>query len=178
MKKYIKSADYNSGDDFGYGYDSNGEAIDFSTVQELYRIANQDILPQTELGQIGDTDIDEDSFEFYFGGGIQGAVLDYIIHFDTTDEQLDLMSFVKPNARFYPDFNSDKYTADIRFSIHVHMSNIKVEFLEADVYENNTYSDYFSDDFREDFDWKRMQEIVKEIAEPAVREIHATLSNL
>lgn len=179
MKKYIKSADYSSGDDFGYGYDSNGDAIDQSTVEELYRIANQEILPNTELGRIGNADIAEDSFEFYFGGGIYGAVLDYTIDFDITDAELDLMSFVKPNARFYPDFNSNKYTANLQFTIVVHQDNIRVDFFTADVYEDGTYSSYFSDDyFRENFDWRKMCEEIKKIAEPAVREIHRTLSNL
>ena len=171
MKKYI-----HANDDWGYGFDSDGKAIDQSTVEELYRIADQDILPMTELGQMGAATIEEDSFEYHFGGGINGASLTYTIYFETDDENLDLMSFVKRNAKFYPDFRSEKYSAKIRFNIHVHLSNIKVEFLEADVYENGVFSDYFSDDFREDFDWKRMQEIVKEIAEPAVDAIHQALS--
>ena len=181
MKKYIKSADYNSVDNFGYGYgyDSNGDPIDLSTVQELYRIANQEILPLTELGQTGDATIEEDTFEYHFTGTAYGADLKYCIYYSINDDNLDLMSFVKHNAKFYPDFRSNKYSAELSFTIHVNNDDVwKVEFLGADIYENGTYSDYFSDDFREDFDWKRICEIIKEIAEPAVREIHQAMSNI
>ena len=175
MKKYIKANDY---EDYGYGYDSNGEPIDESMVDELYRIAEREILPKSELGQTGDATIEEDTFEYHFTGTAYGADVLYSIFYEVTDEGIDLMSFTKRNAKFYPDFRSNRYTAKLSFTIHVHNDDIRVEFLGADVYDDGTYSDYFSDDFREDFDWKRISEVIKELAEPAVREIHRVLSNV
>ena len=165
--------------DFTFGYDSNGDPIDESTVDELYRIAEREVLPDTKLGQIGDATISEDSFEFYFSGGIYGALLKYDIDLDTDDEHIDLMNYIKRNARFYPDFRSDKYTAKINFIIHIdNMNTFDVELHEADVYEDDVHSTYFTDRFNEYIDIDRLCDAIREIAEPAVREIHCTLSNL
>jgi len=174
MKKYIKS-----NDDWGFGYDSNGEPIDESMVDELYRVAEDEVLPKTKLAKMGRATIDDDTFNYYATGTAYGAELTYCIYYRINDDNLDLMSFVKRNAKFYPDFRSNKYSAELSFTLHVNNDDVwKVEFLEADIYEDGTYSDYFSDDFREDFDWKRICEIIKEIAEPAVREIHQAMSNI
>lgn len=161
-----------------YGYDSNGCLINESTAEEQYWIAEHNVLPETELGQIGDASISEDSFEFYFGGGIQGAVLKYDIDFDTDDEHIDLMNFIRSGARFYPDFRSEKYTADIRFTIHVNMNKIAVDLAEADVYEDDIHSTYFTDRFNECIDIERLCDVIREITESAVREIQRALSNL
>ena len=52
-------------EDMGFGFDSNGEALTESTVDELRRIANE-ILQKSELAKIDPyTSIDEDTFKYY-----------------------------------------------------------------------------------------------------------------
>lgn len=66
----IDDLDYISGDDeqedWGYGFDSNGDPIDESTVDELCRIANE-ILEKSELVKQYDeyASIDRDTFDYY-----------------------------------------------------------------------------------------------------------------
>ena len=184
MKRYIHASDDT---DYGYGFDSNGDPIDESTVEELYRIANSEILPDTVLAETCTyCDIDEDSFEFHATGTAFGSDVTYTISATITDGSVNLMSFVRPDAQWIPDFNSERYSAEISLEIHVHNDDVTVEFLEADVYDSMregadrhfTHSSYMSDEFREDFDIEAICAEIQRLAESAAREIHGALSNI
>lgn len=180
MKKYIESADYSSDDDFGYGYDSNGEPIDESTVDELYRVAEDEVLPKTELAKIGRATIDDDTFKYYATGTAWGASLGYVILFEVDSDALNLDKYVRREARMFPAFDmKDIWSATIRFSIVVDNSKLKtVIFEEADVYKRGKYDSYSSDKFIEQFDAGRLCDYIAGIAEQAIREIHVVLSDI
>lgn len=184
MKIYVKA---NDDYDYGFGFDSNGGAIDESTVEELYRIAENEILPDTVLAETCSyCDIDEDSLEYHATGTAFGADVTYTIYATITDKTVDLMTFVRPDAEWIPDFNSERYSADISLAIHVHNDSANVEFLEADVYDSMregadrrfTHSSYMSDEFREDFDIDAICAEIKRLADSAAREIHGVFSNI
>lgn len=161
-----------------YGYDSNGEKIDESTVEELYRIAESEILQESKLAELGDVSIDEDTFDYFMTGTAFGAALKYQIVVYTDSAHFDIMDYVKRGAEGYPDFNSDPYFAEMTFSIDVNNDEVSAEFVEAWVYDENTHSDYFTDNFTKWFDTKQMCKMIEKIANPIVRDIHITLSNL
>lgn len=170
------------GEDIGYGIDSYGETIDESTVNELYRMAERDILPKTELAKIDPyVSIDEDSWDFYFGGvsntGMMGVVKFYI-HFKLTSDNIDLNEFVIPEARLYPDFKY--YTASLDFDIYTENGKVTDVVLEsADIYKSdNSYDTYQSDKFKEAFNVEAIENYIEKLAAPAAEEIYNAVSNL
>lgn len=175
-----KSGD--EGEDVGYGIDSYGGTIDESTVWELFRIADTEILPNTELAKLDpDVSIDEDSWDFYFGGvsntGMMGVVKFYI-HFKLTSDNVDLNEFVIPEARLYPDFKY--YTANLDFDIYTENGKVTDVVLEsADIYKSdNSYDTYQSDKFKEAFNVEAIENYIEKLAAPAAEEIYNAVSNL
>ena len=170
------------GEDIGFGVDSYGETIDESTVSELYRIAEKEILPNTELAQIDPyVSIDEDSWDFYFGGvsntGMMGVVKFYI-HFKLTSDNIDLNEYVLPDAKLYPDFNY--YKASLDFDIYTENGKVTDVVLEsADIYKSdNSYDNHFSGKFGEAFNTEALENYIEKLAAPAVEEIYNAVSNL
>lgn len=170
------------GEDIGYGIDSYGETIDESTVDELYRMAERDILPKTELAQLDPyVSIDEDSWDFYFGGvsntGMMGVVKFYI-HFKLTSDNIDLNEYVLPDAKLYPDFNY--YKASLDFDIYTENGKVTDVVLEsADIYKSdNSYDDHFSGKFGEAFNTEALENYIEKLAAPAAEEIYNAVSNL
>ena len=170
------------GEDIGFGVDSYGETIDESTVSELYRIAEKEILPNTELAQIDPyVSIDEDSWDFYFGGisnaGMMGVVKFYI-HFKLTSDNIDLNEYVLPDAKLYPDFNY--YKASLDFDIYTENGKVTDVVLEsADIYKSdNSYDDHFSGKFGEAFNTEALENYIEKLAAPAAEEIYNAVSNL
>ena len=170
------------GEDIGFGVDSYGETIDESTVSELYRIAEKEILPNTELAQIDPyVSIDEDSWDFYFGGvsnaGMMGVVKFYI-HFKLTSDNINLNEYVLPDAKLYPDFNY--YKASLDFDIYTENGKVTDVVLEsADIYKSdNSYDDHFSGKFGEAFNTEALENYIEKLAAPAAEEIYNAVSNL
>ena len=170
------------GEDIGFGVDSYGETIDESTVSELYRIAEKEILPNTELAQIDPyVSIDEDSWDFYFGGvsntGMMGVVKFYI-HFKLTSDNIDLNEYVLPDAKLYPDFKY--YKASLDFDIYTENGKVTDVVLEsADIYKSdNSYDDHFSGKFGETFNTEAIENYIEKLAAPAAEEIYNAVSNL
>lgn len=162
-----------------YGYDMNGDEIDESTVEALYRIAEREILPDTMIGQLGECTIDEDSFKYFATGTAFGAYLKYTIILDLSDNEIDVYSFSRGVVgETLPALNDNGNYIQFEFYISVDGEKIDVTPNQIDVYQNDTYSDYFSDKFAKGFDVPAICDMIKEIAEPAVRDIHATLSNV
>lgn len=169
-------------EDIGYGIDSYGGTIDESTVWELFRIADTEILPNTELAKLDpDVSIDEDSWDFYFGGvsntGMMGVVKFYI-HFKLTSDNIDLNEYVLPDAKLYPDFNY--YKASLDFDIYTENGKVTDVVLEsADIYKSdNSYDTYQSDKFKEAFNVEAIENYIEKLAAPAVEEIYNAVSNL
>lgn len=159
-------------DDRYRGYTQNGEEIDESTEEELYRIAENEILPNTFLGKIGDyVTIDEDTFEYLATGTAFGAYLKYTIYLDWGAEY-------QPNIRkFYTDIHGDVFHRDwklddihINFNIYVDGDKVTTEIADIDVYEPKN--------FEKVYDLDALCDAISEIAEKAAYEIKSKLSNI
>jgi hypothetical protein len=173
MKRYIKA------NDEYYGYDSNGEEIDESTVDALRQVVVYEVLPFTELEKLGNVSLSEDSFKYTATGTAFGAYLQYTLDLSTTDDEIDVYSFMRPDWNdLMLDFNREENYVNFRFAINVKGDNIDVVATDIDVYENGRYSEYYSKKFADAFDIDRICEAVREIAEPTVYSIKSTVSDI
>lgn len=170
------------GEDIGFGVDSYGETIDESTVNELYRMAERDILPKTELANLDpDVSIDEDSWDFYFGGisntGMVGVVKFYI-HFKMSSDDINLNDYILPEAGMIPDFKY--YSADLDFDIYTENGEVKDVVLEdISIYTmKGDYDEWDSVRFKDNFNVEAICNYVEKLAAPAAEEIYNAVSNL
>lgn len=170
-------------EDLGYGFDSNGEAIDESTIEALYHMAEYEILPNTELGKIDQyASIDEDSWDYYFGGftntGMLGVVKFYI-HFHLTDETINLNEYALPEATMFPNFQY--YTAKLDFDIYTENGEVKdIIFEGAEIREvkDNVYSKQYSEGFEKYYNVEAIKNYIETIATPSVEDIYSSVINL
>ena len=167
-RKAIKEDTFDN-EDWGYGFDSNGNAIDESTVDELYRIAERDILPKTELAKIDEyVSIDEDSFEFYMSSPwVQES---FTIIFEMTTDDLDMMSYVLPDAEWIYDYNGYGSRLDnLKFFIDVKNGEVsKVTLVDHSVRD--------IDDGK--YDVEKLESYVAELASSAATAIYNGTTNL
>lgn len=152
MVRYIKG---NS-----YGYDANGEEINESTVEALYRIAEYEVLPTTELAKIDRyCTIDEDTFDYYATTTNWGSMVSFDINFTITTDDIDVMKYALPDARWLYDYKTGKAVGEIEIRIGVVNNEINsVDIIDSDI----DLSKYDTD---------AIETYVKKIAEPAVRKI-------
>lgn len=181
MKRYIRSSEDDM--DYGYGFDSNGEPIDESTVDELYRVANDEVLPDTELAEFGTCDISDDSFEYFASGTAWGAYLKYTIMFELDPVEFADRAYEFSNGNDIPalflDLRNPENEVTTRFDIVVNGSNFDVELVEVNITEKGSdASDTIYDSFDKLFSKRKIENFVARIAEDAVNKIHATLSNI
>lgn len=178
MKIYVEDSEYD--EDYGFGYDSNGEPIDESTVQELYRIANYEALPDTELFTLaadGMCEIDEDSFEYYNTGTAFGPHLKYSITMYVNSDGIDINTFSTGKDSALA-FNQTGVDAEFELKVHIMISGdtVNVEIVDADAYKNGTHSTFYSNKMKSSFDFDAICEHVKQYAEKASEEIHSAIS--
>jgi hypothetical protein len=194
MKRYIKANDENM--DYGYGFTSNGEPIDESTVDELYRIASEIL----EKSVITDYDryasIEEDTFEYYATGSAWGANLDYVIRFEATGEDIDILDFLNTDIidRYLVMWNRDglndsEYEIGIRvsgtdpeYNEYSPASGFMIECTNRDAicranfnFKEGSYLSRYPD---ECINWDKLYAHIAEIVQPVIVEIHSTLSNI
>lgn len=152
MVRYIKG---NS-----YGYDANGEEIDESTVEELYRIAEYEVLPTTELARIDrNCTINEDTFDYYASTTNYGSMVSFDINFTITTDDIDVMKYARPDARYLYDYRNSKNVGEIEMYVGVVNNEI------------NAVDIIYSDIDLSKYDTDAIEAYVKKIAEPAVRKI-------
>lgn len=167
--------------DYGYGFDSNGEPIDESTVDEFYRIATHEILDKSEIANYAVVDIDEDSFNVYATGLLTGTLCDYIIKCQlfTDGGAKEILNECLKEDAMYPDFNSDNNWAELYIDVEVENNEIKsVSLVDASVYDDFVYSDYYTKKIDEIYDIDKITEYVRKLVFTAVRDIAITLSNI
>jgi hypothetical protein len=169
-----------------FGYDMNGNAIERSTVDELYRIADQEILQYSDFAEYSsDCTIEEDSFIYYATGTAFGATIDYKISATFTNESLsnndisiyDFIDFDKDTI--IPDFKNTSYDFEISFTINVVSNDVaEIDIDDIVVYNILGYTEYESKNLSENIEYDKLKSFIKTIAEPVINEIHAKLSNL
>lgn len=152
-----------------------------SDADELYRVANNEVLPKTELYRLASTcDIDDDTFDYTYTGTAFGAYLVYTIYVGVSSSDIDLYKFMKSDwDSLFPDIKRDNTYGNyvqLQLNVYVHGEKIYAELTEADVYENDKYSDYYSKKFADAFDVDAIERYIADIADPAVNEIASVLS--
>ena len=163
--------------DYGYGYDSNGEAIDESTVEELYRIAEYEILPKSELAKIDEcVSIDEDSWDFYMSS--PHVTEKFYIHFKLTEKDIDFNKYALPEAAAFPDFNY--YTAVLDFDIYTENGEVTSVVLEEVKINrpDGAFDDYDVKRFDKLYNVDAIINYVEALAADTVKDIYNGTTNL
>ena len=152
--------------------------IDESAQDELYRIAEYELLPETQLYKISERcTIDEDTFDFTQTGTAWGGYICYDIYMEWTAEYLPKIE------RFYRNFTRDddidfplnvgydgKMKLDefkIYFNIHVDGEKVTVDIADIEVPRPK--------DLERVFDLDALCDAIKEIAENAANYIHSKI---
>jgi hypothetical protein len=79
----------------------------------------------------------------------------------------------------HPDFNSDNNWAELYVDVEVENNEIKsVSLVDASVYDDFVYSDYYTKKIDEIYDIDKITEYVRKLVFTAVRDIAITLSNI
>lgn len=162
-----------------YGYDSNGEEINESTVEELYRIANEE-LQNSDVDMLGEADIIEDSFEYFATGTAFGADVHYDIRVQTDSDHFDVYKFMRSSFNgTMLDFNSHNNYILFDFIVHVHSDDIEVVNIEdSSVYDNCRYSSYYTRNLDDAFDGEKLCDFIAKRMSRVVKDIHRTISNI
>ena len=171
---------------FDFGYNSNGEEIDESTVEELYRITNEIINNKVKNPKSFDyIDVDEDSFKnsFYFSNG---AHVNYELIVKTSSDKLDISDCY--NDRWDDLFvqiyqNNGHAVVYLKFTLDVQNADIKFGTYHANVYEidadgREVFSQYYTNKFEQAVDINKIFDKLCTAFEPAVRDALITISNL
>lgn len=169
----IDDLDYISGDDeqedLGYGFDSNGDPIDESTVDELCRFANE-ILEKSNLAKIDKyVTIDEDSFDYYMAS--PWVTETFTIKFDITTDNLDMMSFVLPDAEWLYAYNDYFAERVDELNFHIYVKNGEVERVEL--------VDHTVRDIQDGkYDVEKLEAHIAELAAPVAMDIYNATTNI
>ena len=143
--------------------------IDESSQDELYRIAENELLPKTELYKISEyCTIDEDSFDFTQTGTAWGGYICYDIYMEWSAEYLPRISdFYRDNIDDVWHRNWKLNEIRIDFNIHVDGDRVSVEIADMDIVEPKN--------FEKVFDLDALCDAIKEIAEKSAYYIHSKI---
>lgn len=172
-----------------YGYDSNGEEINESTVEELARITNEIINSNVQNPQWFEyIDVDEDSFKnsYYLTGTAWGASVNYELTVTTDSDRLDISDCYTDgwDGLFVQITQNNGYAVvDLKLTLDVQNADIKFGTYHANVYEIDrngrmTFSQYYTDKFDQAIDINKVFEKVKACLDEAVYDALGTISNL
>ena len=146
--------------------------IDESSQDELYRIAEYELLPETQLYKISERcTIDEDTFDFTQTGTAWGGYICYDIYMEWTAEYLPKIE------KFYKHYTDDDdypihrdWRLDeikIYFNIHVEGDKVTVDIADTDIVDDRNFDKVF--------DLDALCDAIKEIAENAANYIHSKI---
>lgn len=164
-----------------YGYTSDGEEITESMVDDFYRIAEYEILPDEDIYRLCDTDcsIDGDNFEYFNTNSAFGAMLSFRLFADFEfSDDATIYDYIRVEDAFLPDFTTTA-SAEIQTTIIVKNNEItEIQIDDILVFNDGIYSDYDSTEFERVFDAESFKSSVMKIAEPAVQKMASVLSNI
>lgn len=157
-------------------------AFQDSLTDELYRVADQEILSVSDLATYDPyVTIDEDSFECTFTRTAWGAYLQYGIRFDAHSDKFDFKSYfdwdkIEREQLSWLDPDSDTCFATVRFFIAVDGSKTHADVEDVIVTRDGHYSEWDTEQYKNIIDFDKFGEAIVQLAEPTVQEIHSTLS--
>lgn len=154
-------------DDFGFGYDMNGEPIDESTVEELERIANE-IIMDSDLSTLDPyVNIIEDTFDYYGTQGY-GANVSYKIDLTLSTRNIPMNIMDDNGASRIDYFSPFGEEGKISFVVSIHISDV------VDVKLDDTTVDLRGYDEDKICDYVKGMTVLEEVA----YDIHSTVSNI
>ena len=163
-----------------YGYDMNGEEIAESTIEELTRIVEHELLPKTELAKIFGKDnvyLNTDTIDYYATGTAFGASVKYIIVIYINNTIFDLTPFENPIYEGIKPTNKE-----IRFSAFINVENdtatASICTLVDEINIEDDYTDFFVKRFEAIYDTAKLAKYIEEITEKDLYNIKATISNI
>lgn len=174
MKIYVKADNYE-------GYEN---VVDESTISELYRVANNEVLPETDLFRLsksGDCEISESSFEYYPTGTAFGAYVTYTVNLELCDYDINIWDFTTGANTTMINFGDKTRNNYFELLIAIDIKNSEVVNMsveDADAYEDGVHSDYYSKKLPTVFDFDALLAFIRPYAESAAKEIHQTVSNI
>ena len=165
----VMGDDFDEAEDMGYGFDTSGEPISESMVDELCRIANE-ILEKSELAKVSSwCDIDRDSFDYWCDGSAYVSEK-FTITFTYTAELMTFNKFVKEDAWWKPSAEHG-----LGFEINVKDGEI----------ESVTYTDKYwagnstpLDNAADIFDMEALEAYIGELAAPVAMDIYNGTTNI
>lgn len=154
-------------DDFGFGFDSNGEAITESTVEELERIA-QEILDKSSLAEI-DKYADLHNFNYY--GSLPYVQESFDISFVYTADYYELAK-----RDVLDDETMYTTAAPYEITFNVRVKNGEVEYAECNniAVQDNYYKEV---PFR-GFDIGKLEQFAAIMVAPVASEIYNATTNI
>lgn len=164
-----------------YGYDSNGVKITESTVEELFRIAEQELLRNGDMAKIFGADnisIEEDSFNYYATGTAFGPVVEYTIKLTINEKISELQKFescIYNSLKPCPDKN---ITFDIVIKIHDNTADVFIDNSTNNINIEDDYSDFFAKRFEAIYDTNKLKDYIKLLAENDLYDIKPIIANI
>jgi hypothetical protein len=164
-----------------YGYDSNGVEITESIVEELFRIAEQELLRNGDIAKIFGTDnvsVEEDSFNYYATGTAFGPLVEYTINLTINKKISELQKFescIYNSLKPCPDKN---ITFDVVINIHDNMADVFIDNSTNNINIEDDYGDFFAKRFEAIYDTHKFKDYIKLLAENDLYDIKPIIANI
>lgn len=164
-----------------YGYDSNGVKIIESTVEELFRIAEQELLRNGDMAKIFGADnvsVEEDSFNYYATGTAFGPLVEYTINLTINKKISELRKFescIYNSLKPCPDKN---ITFDVVINIHDNTADVFIDNSTNNINIEDDYSDFFAKRFEAIYDIHKLKDYIKLLAENDLYDIKPIIANI
>lgn len=164
-----------------YGYDSNGVEITESTVEELFRIVERELLRNGSLTKIFGADnvgVEENSFNYYATGTAFGPLVEYTINLTINKKISELQKFescIYNSLKPCPDKN---ITFDVVINIHDNMADVFIDNSTNNINIEDDYSDFFAKRFEAIYDTHKLKDYIKLLAENDLYDIKSIIANI
>lgn len=155
-------------EDYGFGFDSNGDPIDESTVEALESIARE-ILEKSEIMSV-DRYADINNFNYYMSSPYVQESFNITLTVEMTGQELLDRGYVK-NGTMYWDISAD---VTIPFNVKVKSG----EVVDIDIFDIYAKNGYASNKITAGIDDIAMKNWIGSLCAPVVRDIYYTTANL
>lgn len=163
-----------------YGFTSNNEEITESMVEEFYRIAEQEILPNTTLYIMcdGKCSIDEDSFTYYNTGTAFGPLVNLTINCTANKDTFPSLDFIKSNKNTsIANYNNDKHRFEIDAVINMDGCKTNISYIVC-CYPYGEYNEEESNRFYSLMDKSFLDKYFTELSAKVYNQIVRSISNI
>lgn len=164
-------------DIMNYGFTSNNEEITESMVEEFYRIAEKEILPNTTLYIMcdGNCSIDEDSFSYYNTGTAFGPLVNMTINCTATKDTFPKLDFIKSGS--IANYNNSKHRFEIDVAIEMDGSETNISYVVS-CYPYGEYDEEESKRFHSVMDKTFLDKYFTGLSSKAYNQIVGAISNI